>query len=475
MIHLIRGPRGTKVRLVVQTEGGKERKVYELTRDRIDPAAAHARAQVIERPGEDGRVMKIGIIKLPSFYGNDVAVLKGDPGAVSATRDVREILKGFKGQGVMAVAVDLRTNGGGLLSEAVSLAGLFIDTGPVLQYRDASLVAHLDDDDPGTAYDGPLVLVTDRISAAASEIFAATVQDYGRGLVIGDASTFGMGTTGTFLDVAAQLRPTRDPKAPSLGGLRVTTSQNYRVDGKGFQVRGVFPHIHIPSVRDVSQPGEGGFENALKPDQVAPIPHDQYNRTPPDLVANLTSRSRARRADSPEFLKEDELIRKYLERKARHSIPLNEAKFRKDWGGAGAGEVAPADRSKGEGADQAVWKSDAYNDEVIAIIVDYVTLEANAFGAPIARAELTVTLANGDAARKLYLRDEATGADIVLQPGATLTHSFPAHGTLLYFARADSRDPGDWKRHELGRQRGVRFKLVNGTWVPEGILGPRSP
>src|SRR6185437_8231683 len=150
VVRYIRGPRGTKVRLIVQPAGTKERKIYELTRQKIELLEQHAKGQVLETKGEDGRPLKIGVINLPAFYGDTQAVLKGDPDAVSATEDCRKLIKGFKEKGVNAVILDLRGNGGGLLNEAITLSGLFINDGPVVQVKDATGVKHLDDDEEGT-------------------------------------------------------------------------------------------------------------------------------------------------------------------------------------------------------------------------------------------------------------------------------------------------------------------------------------
>ena len=175
VVRYIRGPRGTKVRLIVQPADSKERKIYELTRQKIELKEAHAKGQVIETKA-DGKALKIGVISIPVFYGDTAAVLKGDPDAVSATEDCRKLLEGFKAQGVDAVMVDLRGNGGGLLQEAITLSGLFIDKGPVVQVREAAGIKHHDDEEEGTAWDGPLVVLIDRLSASASEIFAGRHQ-----------------------------------------------------------------------------------------------------------------------------------------------------------------------------------------------------------------------------------------------------------------------------------------------------------
>ena len=166
---------------IVQPDGTKEKRVYELTRQKIELKEQHAKSKVIETKAEDGKNLKIGIISLPAFYGDTTAMLRGDQDAVSATSDCRKILNEYRANGIDAVVVDLRQNGGGLLDEAKTLSGLFIDTGPVVQVKEVFGVKHHDDDDEGTAWDGPLVVLIDKFSASASEIFAGVIRDYDRG------------------------------------------------------------------------------------------------------------------------------------------------------------------------------------------------------------------------------------------------------------------------------------------------------
>ncbi|MGE3820330.1 MAG: carboxy terminal-processing peptidase, partial [Isosphaeraceae bacterium] len=376
-VRHIRGPRGTKVRLIVQPAGTKERRIYELTRQKIELTEQHAKGQVIEVKGENDKPLKVGVISLPAFYGDTQALLKGDPNAVSATSDCRKLLEGFKNENADAVIVDLRGNGGGLLNEAISLSGLFIDEGPVVQVRDASGVRHLDDDEAGTAWERPMIVLIDHLSASASEIFAGVIRDYGRGLIIGDSSTFGKGTVQSIVPINEQLRA-RD--LPNLGALKLTIQQFYRANGESTQVLGVPPHIHIPSIRDQADFGEGKMDNALKFDKVAGQAHDQYNRVPPDLVASLVARSQDRRKADPKFQKQEERIKKYTERKTRHAISLNEEKFRAEFvpeddeKDDADGDAKPGEKRKKARIREAWDADDYYNQEVMRIVADYLTL-----------------------------------------------------------------------------------------------------
>jgi carboxyl-terminal processing protease len=394
VVRYIRGPSGTKVRLIVQPDGTKEKRIYELTRQKIELKEAHAKSKVIDSKVKGGRDLKIGVISLPAFYGDTGALLRGDQDAVSATSDCRKILTEYRANGIDAVIVDLRGNGGGLLDEAKTLSGLFIDTGPVVQVKEVLGVKHHDDDEEGTAWDGPLVVLIDKFSASASEIFAGVIRDYGRGLIIGDSSTFGKGTVQQIVMISDHVRR-RDRRSPppNRGALKLTIQQFYRANGESTQIKGVPPHIHIPSMNDQRDFGEGKMDNAFKFDKVADLPHDNYHRVPGELVTVLEQRSLERRKADPKFKKLDEQIHKFIERKARHSISLNEAKFRSEYvpedpEEKAAEEKAKKDRKKKKYTEREVWASDFYNDEIIHIVTDYLTLGSKILAAAPERAKI---------------------------------------------------------------------------------------
>jgi carboxyl-terminal processing protease len=397
VVRYIRGPRGTKVRLIVQPEGTKEKRIYELTRERIELKEQHAKGKILEAKGPDNKGYKIGIINLPAFYGDTMAMLKGDPDAVSATADCKKILEDFRKAHVDAVVMDVRSNGGGLLEEAKTLSGLFIDTGPVVQVKEILGVKPLNDEEEGMAWDGPLVVLIDKASASASEIFAGVIKDYGRGLIIGDASTFGKGTVQSIVPIQDHSRR-RFRGAPggagaNRGALKLTIQQFFRANGESTQINGVTPHIHIPSMLDHRDFGEGKMDNAVQFDKVEALAHDQYGETPDDLVANLSSRSAERRKADSKFRKLDDQIKKFLERKARHSISLNEAKFKAEYvpddgEDKAADEKAKKDRKKKKYVEREIWPADFYNDEVIRIITDYLSLGSKVLAAAQEKAKL---------------------------------------------------------------------------------------
>ena len=374
VVRHIRGEAGTHVRLIIQPSESKEKKIYDLVRQKVELSEAHAKGQVIETKA-DGKTIKVGVINLPAFYGDTEAVRNREADAVSCTNDCKKLIDNFKAKGVDVVMLDLRGNGGGLLNEAISLSGLFIDKGPVVQVKDVTGVKVLPDEDEGTAWDGPFVLLIDRQSASASEIFAGVIKDYGRGLIVGDASTFGKGTVQSIQPITESFL--RRSNVPSMGALKLTIQQFYRVNGDSTQIRGVEPDIHIPSLFDQAEFGEGKMENALKFDHVAERKHDQYNRVPADLVTRLAARSEKRRSESEKFQKRDAAIKKIIERKARHGISLNEQKFR--------AETVSEDESKDEAkaktkgprkrlSDHPAWEPNYYNDEVLNIVGDYLTI-----------------------------------------------------------------------------------------------------
>ncbi len=235
-VKLIRGPKGTKVELKVVPAGKIEPVVYTLTRQQIEIKAQAARYEIVEDGRQaNGKPYRIGVIDLPSFYAAPPNQQSGE--IKSASKDVHRILNELNAQKVDAVVLDMRGNPGGFLSEAVALAGLFIDQGPVVQVKGSGAgVKRLDDPEKGIVYGGPLVVLVSRSSASAAEIVAATLQDYGRAVVVGDSATHGKGTVQAVIDLGEQLAR---PRSAKLGALRLTMQMFYRVNGDSTQNRGV--------------------------------------------------------------------------------------------------------------------------------------------------------------------------------------------------------------------------------------------
>lgn len=258
VVDLIRGPKNSVVKLEVLPKGtGPDgtRKVITLVRDTIKLEEQAAKKSVIET--STGK--RIGVIDIPTFYEDVAARGRGDDNYRSTTRDVRGLLKELQDEGVAGIVIDLRGDGGGSLTEAIELTGLFIKSGPVVQVKNArGRMEVYDDPDPQVVYQGPLAVLVDRYSASASEIFAGAMQDYGRGVILGEA-TFGKGTVQSLLDLSRFARGTSD----DLGQLKTTIAQFFRVSGASTQHRGVVPDILFPSGLDADDYGERAFDNAL--------------------------------------------------------------------------------------------------------------------------------------------------------------------------------------------------------------------
>ncbi len=297
VVDRIRGQRGTVVRLKVlpgKAGATAAEKTVRLVRDTIKLEKQAAKSEIKTLHTATDRDLRIGVIAIPAFYSDFEAARRGDPNYRSTTRDVRQLLKDLYGR-IDGLVLDLRENGGGSLQEAVDLTGLFIEDGPVVQVRNVGGEVEIEkDSEPGQAYNGPLVVLVDHASASASEIFAGAIQDYGRGLVIGDP-TFGKGTVQTLVDLNRFTRA-RDPQ----GQLKLTIAKFYRVNGSSTQHRGVRPDIAIPSVVDSEEVGESAQKNALPWDEIAAT-RFRGNRNISSLAPELARRHQARVADDPDY------------------------------------------------------------------------------------------------------------------------------------------------------------------------------
>ena len=301
VVDLIRGPKDTVVRLEVLPEDSTisgPTSVIDIVRNEVKLEEQAAKSSVIELPveGSEDQVIKIGVIDLPVFYLDFNGRAENKPDYRSSTRDVRKEIASLEEQGVQGIVVDLRNNGGGSLLEATTLTGLFIDKGPVVQVRNSNGRISLEEDvEPGMAWHGPLAVLVNRYSASASEIFAAAIQDYGRGLVIGEP-TFGKGTVQSLLD----LDDYAPSDSPGMGQLKITMAQFFRVNGGSTQNRGVEPDIRFPSVGSPDDYGESSLDNALPWTSIDPArfdPSGDLNH----MVAVTDNRYQGRIGDNEEF------------------------------------------------------------------------------------------------------------------------------------------------------------------------------
>jgi len=311
VVDLIRGPRESVVTLEVIPSDAPDETVTQsisIKRDEVKLEEQSASSEVIELDRQ-GETFRIGVINIPTFYADFKAMQDGDPNYKSTTRDVRNLINDLKEEGIDGIVMDLRNNGGGALHEANDLVGLFIEDGPTVQIRNSNNdVKILEDQDPSVSYDGPLVVMVNRMSASASEIFAGAIQDYGRGLVVG-SQTFGKGTV-------QAVRPLNH------GQLKITQSKFYRVSGGSTQHKGVVPDIEIPSRIDKTRIGEDALDHALPWDQIEAVPHGRYFDFS-GIIDELRARHDDRFAVSPEFRLLQKEIDFLKEQRAKTSLSLN--------------------------------------------------------------------------------------------------------------------------------------------------------
>ncbi len=325
VVDLIRGPKDTLVRLevlpAVTGEDGAS-KIIEIVRNEVKLEEQAAKSRIIEIPQGD-EITKVGVIDLPVFYLDFKGRAEAKQDYRSSTRDVRKLITEMKQEGIEALVIDLRNNGGGSLLEATTLTGLFIDQGPVVQVRDSrGRISVERDDEPGMAWDGPMAVLVNRYSASASEIFAAAIQDYQRGLVVGEP-TYGKGTVQNLVNL--------DDYAPvdkkRMGQLKLTMAQFFRVNGGSTQNRGVTPDISFPTPGDSADYGESALTNALPWTQVEKAEYKPVNQVDP-VLAVLDSRYQERLSSSEEFAWIYEDIEEYKENKDQKTVSLLESERR---------------------------------------------------------------------------------------------------------------------------------------------------
>jgi carboxyl-terminal processing protease len=323
VVEMIRGKKGSVVRLQVipaNTTDPSKRKVVELVRDNVKLTEQEAKAEIIEKDLPDGSIQKLGWITLPSFYQDMERSRTGK----STSRDVAALLKRLEQEGIQGLVIDLRKDGGGSLDEAIKMSGLFINQGPVVQVKDANGDIDVLKDREGNAlYNGPMIVLVNKLSASASEIFAAAMQDYGRALIVGDSSTFGKGTVQTMLELG-RFMPMLGNSSNDAGALKLTVQKFYRVAGGSTQLRGVVADIKLPSVTDNNEFGEGGLQHPLQYDEVEPAPIDVTGNRKPLFVDELRQRSAARIAQDPQFQDITEDTQQLDEKLKANRLSLNE-------------------------------------------------------------------------------------------------------------------------------------------------------
>ena len=330
IVDQIRGAKGTKVRLIVQPADATDssvRKEIVITRDVVKLDSARARAAVFQVPAPDGKIVPLGVITLPAFYG---PAEDGDTDAdrTSASEDVSKLLVQLKQSKIQGLVLDLRHNGGGYLSEAIELAGLFIHKGPVVQVKGYDGDIQIDTDKAESlAYDGPMAVLVDRFSASASEIVAGALKDYGRAVVIGDSSTHGKGTVQATFEMKRISKVLAQSPAKT-GAAKITIQKFYLPDGSSTQLKGVVSDIVLPSVDEYLPIGESDLPHALVWDK---IKTSSFDGSPldPKVLARLQHESAARQASLEEFAYTRKYVEWFKQRQAEKLISLNLEERRK--------------------------------------------------------------------------------------------------------------------------------------------------
>lgn len=325
-VQLIRGPKGSEVRLTLESAETSERHIVSIIRDEIPLEDQQAKSKIVDLPGPNGQTTRVGVIDLPSFYASfDTLNSRGKSEPRFTSTDVATLIKKMKEENVRGIVLDLRRNGGGSLEEAIKLAGLFIKDGPVVQVKGPEGDPIIDsDEDPSILWDGPLVVLTSRFSASASEIVAAALQDYGRALIVGDSSTHGKGTVQSLNQLKSFPQMANLEVTPDPGALKFTIRKFYRANGASTQFEGVRPDIVLPSVLNYSKDiGEKSLDFALPWDTIESTKFEKVDRVVPYL-AELKKGSEQRIAKSKDFTYVREDIANYVKHQEDKTISLNE-------------------------------------------------------------------------------------------------------------------------------------------------------
>lgn len=377
VVQLIRGPKGTVVRLQIIPAGESINTLpveVKLVREKIRLEDEKVKSEVIP-VHKNGKDYEIGVITVPSFYLDIDAYRKGDKNYNSTSKDVKTALENFKDQGVDGVLVDLRRNGGGSLQEAIEMSGLFIKNGPVVQVRNSNGGIELGEDpDPKVVYDGPLAVLINRFSASASEIFAGAIQDYERGLIIGEQS-YGKGTVQNLIDLDRFLPDEKE----KLGQLKMTMAKFYRVSGSSTQHKGVNPDIELPSAYSADIFGESSKPSALPWDKISSTGFKQTNKISDEMINRLKKTYEKRKETDQDLIELIADIEEARENRAKTMQSLEESKRKKEIEEA---EKRRAARSKlsgtilspetGESREDELKLNDTYLKEGVLLLADLI-------------------------------------------------------------------------------------------------------
>lgn len=323
-VKLIKGPKSTVVRLqVISADAlpGTPPKEYRLVREKIKLEEQRAKSEIVSI-NNGNKDFKIGVIDIPLFYRDFEGAQHREKEFSSTTRDVQKLITNLQASNVDGIVIDLRNNGGGSLTEAVSLTGLFINRGPVVQVKESQGEIEVQsDNDPSIAYDGPLAVMVNRFSASASEIFAAAIQDYKRGLIVGE-QTYGKGTVQTLIDLNQWVPKEQD----QLGQVKLTVAKFYRINGSSTQLKGVTPDLELPTAFKVNEYGEGSQPSALPWDQIASSRYDVASNINPKILEQLRDKYKHRLKTDEELKTLVKTLDDFKEARENKIVSLQEAK-----------------------------------------------------------------------------------------------------------------------------------------------------
>ncbi len=327
VVQLIRGPKGSTVRLqILEAEDGANAlpKEIKIVRDKVKLEEQSAKSDIIDIKNNN-KNYKLGVINIPKFYVDFDAEQKGVKDYKSTTRDVKKLIAGLEKEKVDGIIIDLRNNGGGALNEAIDLTGLFIKDGPVVQVKNADgKIDEGDDPDPNIFYNGPLAVLVNRFSASASEIFTGAIQDYGRGIIVGE-NTYGKGTVQNLIDLNRVIPGQKE----KLGQLKLTIAKYYRITGGSTQNKGIIPDIEFPSAFSAKEYGESSEPSALPWDHIQPTSYNKYQDLS-GIIPELLKKHKERFNKSPEYDYLMEGIEEYKEAHDKKYVSLNEAERKKE-------------------------------------------------------------------------------------------------------------------------------------------------
>ena len=383
VVTLLRGKEGSRVTITILPARKGAQAAPEkitITRGKVPMNESRAQGRIVEKKTADGETKKIGVIDLPSFYIDFSAVRRGDEDYNSSVHDIKRILDDFSDKEIDGLILDLRSNGGGSLTEAIDLSSLFIPEGPIVQVKDRGSTNILRDKDRGqVAYGGPMLVLVNRYSASSTEIFSAALKDYHRALVVGDPHTHGKGTVQVVMELDNYMLYLMSGKF-NAGQLKITNAKFYRINGESTQIKGVESDIALPGFSEDEDTGEQALRHALPYDTIRPVRYTIYDgkyAVTPDMISELKKKSEERVSADPLFKRLTADIALYEENRKNKEVPLDFDKRWADYEREKAiqkeqDKIYKAERSSSSKKNKKDDDPDPYLDESVDIMLDMI-------------------------------------------------------------------------------------------------------